>query len=230
MKAKAVNAKDRKDTGAGDDAPDGPSVGPDGRRRCALPADDDAVYRAYHDEEWGRPVAGDDRFFEKVCLEGFQSGLSWSVILHKRDAFREAFDGFEIERVALYTEADVERLAGNAAIVRNRAKIAATVHNARCARALRDEVGALDAWFWSFEPGADERPDAVPTLAWMRANPTSVSSERLAKALKERGFKYVGPTTMYALMQAHGLVNDHFDGCDFRAEVEAERRAFARPS
>lgn len=225
---------DRTGTGAagvpaGPDVPDGPSVGPDGRCRCALPANDDAVYRRYHDEEWGRPVAGDDRFFEKVCLEGFQSGLSWSVILHKRDAFRDAFDGFAIERVAAFTEADVERLVGNAAIVRNRAKIAAAVHNAKCALALRDEVGALDAFFWSFEPGEDERPDALPTLAWTKANTTSPSSERLSAALKARGFKYVGPTTMHALLQAHGLVNDHVDGCAFRAEVEAERRAFVRP-
>ena len=116
------------------------------------------MYRTYHDVEWGRPVTGDDRFFEKVCLEGFQSGLSWSVILHKRDAFREAFEGFEIERVARFTEADVERLATNPDIVRNRAKIAAAVHNAGRALALRDEVGALDAFFWSFEPDAEESP------------------------------------------------------------------------
>ena len=219
-------------SGAGGDrdVPDGLSVGPDGRCRCALPCDDDEVYRRYHDEEWGRPVVGDDRFFEKVCLEGFQSGLSWRVILHKRDAFREAFRGFAIERVAGFTDTDVDRLATDPGIVRNRAKIVATVHNAQRALVLRDEVGALDAWFWSFEPGADERPDAVPTLAWMKANPTSASSTRLAAALKGRGFRYVGPTTMYALMQAHGLVNDHVDGCDVRAEVEAERAAFARPS
>ena len=207
----------------------GLAVGPDGRCRCALPDDDDALYRDYHDTEWGRPVAGDDRFFEKLCLEGFQSGLSWRTILHKREAFREAFEGFEIERVAAYGDADIERLASSPAIVRNRAKIAAAVHNAGRALALRDELGPLDAFFWSFEPGEDERPEAVPTLAWMRANPTSPSSERLAAALKGRGFKYVGPTTMYALMQAHGLVNDHFDGCDFRAEAEADRAAFARP-
>ena len=212
------------------DVPEGLSVGPDGRCRCALPSNADEAYRRYHDEEWGRPVLGDDRFFEKVCLEGFQSGLSWSVILHKRDAFRDAFEGFGIGRVARYTDADVERLAGNPAIVRNRAKIAATVHNARCALALRDEVGALDAWFWSFEPDGDERPDGAPTLARLRANPTSPSSERLARDLKERGFRYVGPTTMHALMQAHGLVNDHLDGCDLRTEVEAERAAFRRPS
>ena len=215
-------------TGPGGRA-DGLSVGPDGRRRCALPDGADALHRAYHDDEWGRPVAGDDRFFEKVCLEVFQSGLSWSLILHRRDAFREAFEGFEIERVAAFDERDVDRLAANPAIVRNRAKIAATVHNARRALALRDELGALDAFFWSFEPGEDERPGAPPTLAWTRANPTSPSSERLAAALKGRGFRHVGPTTMYALMQAHGLVNDHLDGCDVRAEVESERAAFERP-
>ncbi len=212
------------------DVADGPSHGSDGRRRCALPSNDDEVYRRYHDEEWGRPVAGDDRFFEKVCLEGFQSGLSWRVILHKRDAFREAFEGFGIERVAAYTDTDVDRLAGNPAIVRNRAKIAAAVHNARCALALRGEVGSLDAWFWSFEPGEDERPDGAPTLGWTKANTTSASSERLAAALKAHGFRFVGPTTAYALMQAHGLVNDHLAGCEFRADVEAERRAFTRPA
>ena len=177
-----------------------------------------------------RPVAGDDRFFEKVCLEGFQSGLSWRLILHRREAFREAFEGFAIERVARFSDADVERLATNPAIVRNRAKIAAAVHNARRALALRDEVGALDAFFWSFEPPPEERPAAAPTLAPLRANPTSPSSGRLAEALRARGFRHVGPTTMHALMQAHGLVNDHVDGCDFRTEVEAERTAFARPT
>ena len=165
-----------------------------------------------------------------MCLEGFQSGLSWRLILHRREAFREAFEGFAIERVARFSDADVERLATNPAIVRNRAKIAAAVHNARRALALRDEVGALDAFFWSFEPPPEERPRAAPTLDWVRANPTSPSAERLAGALKGHGFRYVGPTTMHALMQAHGLVNDHVDGCDFRAGVEAERAAFARPT
>ena len=209
---------------------DGLLTGIDGRCRCALPAADDALFLHYHDTEWGRPVSGDDRFFEKLCLEGFQSGLSWRVILHKREAFREAFEGFEIERVAAFTPASIDRLAGNADIVRNRAKITAAVHNAQRALALQEELGALDAFFWSFEPAADERPKDAPDRNWLAANPVSASSTRLADALRQRGFKHVGPTTMYALMQAYGLVNDHLGGCDFRADVDAERLAFERPT
>ena len=219
-------------SGGTDEAPAGPGdtpAGPDGRPRCPWALGDER-YRRYHDEEWGRPVARDDRLYEKVCLEGFQSGLSWRTILHKRPAFRDAFDGFDIETVARYGARDVERLAGRADIVRNRAKIEAAVHNARRALALREETGrSLAAFFWAFEPKAAERP-ATLDRHWLDAHPTTEASTRLAAALKARGWKYVGPTTMYALMQALGLVNDHVEGCWRRADVERERRAFVRPA
>ena len=204
----------------------GPRTGPRPRRgrvRCALPTSDPRYVR-YHDEEWGRPVTDDTRLYEKVCLEGFQSGLSWSTILYRREAFREAFAGFDIDTVARYDSRSVERLMRDDGIVRNRRKIEAAIHNAKRARELRDEAGSLAAFFWSFEPGEDERPDVV-TLGWTKANPTTPSSTRLAAALRSRGWKFVGPTTMYALMQALGLVNDHLEGCAVRADVERERRA-----
>ena len=205
----------------------GLTAGPDGAMRCAwhgnLPD-----YLAYHDTEWGRPVADDRRLFEKICLEGFQSGLSWLTILRKRENFREAFDGFDIDRVAKFTEADVERLLTNAGIVRHRGKIVSTINNAKRARELADEAGSLAAFFWKFEPGADERPKVVD-LAHLRANPTTAVSMRLSKDLKKRGWSFVGPTTVYAFMQAMGLVNDHLEGCACRAQVEAERKVFKRP-
>lgn len=203
-------------------------AGPDGQQRCFwhsnLPD-----YLHYHDHEWGRPVADDRRLFEKICLEGFQSGLSWLTILRKRDNFREAFDGFDFERVANFAEADVERLVGNAGIIRHRGKIVSTINNARRARELADEAGSLAAFFWGFEPGLAERPETVD-LAHLRANPTTAVSVRLSKELKKRGWSFVGPTTVYAFMQAMGLVNDHLEGCVCRAEVEAERKAFRRPA
>ncbi len=205
----------------------GLTAGPDGVARCAwhgnLPD-----YLHYHDHEWGRPVADDTRLFEKICLEGFQSGLSWLTILRKRDNFREAFEGFDFERVARFGEADVERLLTNAGIVRHRGKIVSTINNAKRARELAGERGSLAAFFWSFEPGPDERPDVVD-IAHLRANPTTAVSIRLSKELKKRGWSFVGPTTVYAFMQAMGLVNDHLEGCVCRAEIEAERLAFPRP-
>jgi len=205
----------------------GLSVGADGIRRCAwhgnLPD-----YLHYHDNEWGRPMADDTRLFEKICLEGFQSGLSWLTILRKRENFRQAFDGFDFDRVAKFTDADVERLLGNAGIVRHRGKIVSTINNAKRARELADEAGSLAAFFWKFEPGADERPKVVD-LAHLRANPTTAVSMRLSKDLKKRGWSFVGPTTVYAFMQAMGLVNDHLEGCACRAQVEAERKVFKRP-
>lgn len=205
----------------------GLSVGADGITRCAwhgnLPD-----YLHYHDHEWGRPMVDDTRLFEKICLEGFQSGLSWLTILRKRDNFREAFDGFNFERVANFTEADVERLVGNAGIIRHRGKIVSTINNAKRARELADEDGSLAAFFWKFEPGPEERP-AVVDIAHLRANPTTAVSVRLSKELKKRGWSFVGPTTVYAFMQAMGLVNDHIEGCACRAKVEAERDAFRRP-
>jgi DNA-3-methyladenine glycosylase I len=202
-------------------------AGPDGAMRCFwhgnLPD-----YLHYHDHEWGRPVDDDRRLFEKICLEGFQSGLSWLTILRKRENFRKAFAGFDIDRVAAFTDADVERLVGDAGIIRHRGKIVSTVNNARRARELIKEAGSLAAFFWRFEPGADERP-AVVDLKHLRANPTTAVSVRLSKDLKKRGWSFVGPTTVYAFMQAMGLVNDHLEGCTCRAEVEAARNAFKRP-
>ncbi|MDP4510423.1 DNA-3-methyladenine glycosylase I [Nonomuraea turcica] len=165
----------------------------------------DPIYLTYHDEEWGRPLKGDDAVFERVALESFQSGLSWLTILRKRDNFRAAFDGFAIHKVAAYSERDVERLLGDAGIVRNRAKIEAAVHNARAALDLPDGLSEL---VWRFaDPGAP-----VPkTMADVPA--TTPGSKALAKELKKHGFKFVGPTTAYALMQAIGLVNDHLQDC-----------------
>ncbi len=206
---------------------DGIITGPDGVDRCFwhgnLPD-----YIHYHDYEWGRPVADDRRLFEKICLEGFQSGLSWLTILRKRENFREAFAGFDFERVAEFTEADVERLLGNAGIVRHRGKIVSTINNARRAREMVDEAGSLAAWFWKFEPAPEERP-AIVDLAHLRANPTTAVSTRISKELKKRGWSFVGPTTVYAFMQAMGMVNDHIEGCACRAGVEAARAGFRRP-
>jgi len=184
-------------------------------------------YLHYHDSEWGRPVSDDVLLFEKICLEGFQAGMAWITILRKREHFREAFDGFDIDTVAAYTEADVERLMGNAGIVRNRSKILSTINNARRARELIDETGSLAAWLWSFEPADDERP-AVLDLDYWTANPISPASIRLSKALKKRGWTFVGPTTIYAFMQAMGLVNDHLTGCVCRAEISQRRMTFDR--
>lgn len=202
-------------------------AGPDGRPRCFwhgnLPD-----YLHYHDHEWGRPVADDRRLFEKLCLEGFQSGLSWLTILRKRENFREAFDGFDFERVARYGEADVERLLGNAGIVRHAGKIRSTINNARRAIELCGEHGSMARYFWAQEPRPHERP-SVFDYATLRANPKTEASTRISKDLKKRGWTFVGPTTVYAFMQAMGLVNDHIEGCACRAEVEEQRRRFARP-
>lgn len=185
-------------------------------------------YIAYHDDEWGRPVADDTRLFEKLCLEGFQSGLSWLTILRKRDNFRAAFDAFEIERVARYTSRSVERLLRDAGIVRHRGKIEAAIHNAKRARELVDEFGSLARYVWRHEPDPATRParmtpDVVRTLV------TSPESVALSKDLKRRGWKFVGPTTMYAFMQSMGLVNDHVEGCPAREICDDARRAFEVP-
>lgn len=202
-------------------------TGADGITRCAwhgnLPD-----YQHYHDHEWGRPVTSDHRLFEKICLEGFQSGLSWLTILRKREAFREAFEGFDFDRVARFTDADVERLLGNADIIRHRGKIVSTINNAKRAQELVEEAGSLAAWFWKFEPGPQERPEVVD-ITYLRANPTTAVSTRISKELKKRGWTFVGPTTVYAFMQAMGMVNDHIEGCVCRAEVEKERAQLKRP-
>ena len=189
---------------------------------------DDPQYPDYHDHEWGVPVADDVQLYEKICLEGFQAGMAWITILRKREQFRAAFDGFDFRRVAQYGDADIERLMRDVGIVRNRAKIVSTINNARRACELVDETGSLARWLWAFEPAADERPQVVDMAYWT-GNPTSPASVRLSTALKKRGWTYVGPTTMYALMQAMGMVNDHLEGCVCRPRIEQLRRQFKRP-
>lgn len=202
-------------------------TGPDGQCRCkwhqGLPD-----YMAYHDDEWGRPVSDDRRLFEKLCLEGFQAGLSWLTILRKRDNFRRAFANFEPAKVARFTDKDVERLLGDAGIVRHRGKIEAAINNAQRALELKRETGSLAAYFWRFEPPPGERPKKHDwaTLSALGKTPASTA---LSKDLLKRGWRFVGPTTMYALMQAMGIVNDHVEGCVIRPVVEAERARFSRP-
>jgi DNA-3-methyladenine glycosylase I len=184
-------------------------------------------YEAYHDHEWGFPVTDDTRLFEKLCLEGFQSGLSWLTILRKREAFRAAFAGFRPEVVASYGDADVARLLADVGIVRHRGKIVSTVNNARRCLELVAREGSLAGYVWSFEPAAGSRP-AVLTKDGIAA--TSPESVAMAKDLKKRGWTFVGPTTLYAFQQAMGLVNDHLSTCPTRAEAERAREALVRPS
>jgi DNA-3-methyladenine glycosylase I len=195
--------------------------GPDGGARCAWGAST-PDYLAYHDTEWGFPVHDDTRLFEKLCLEGFQAGLSWLTILRKRPAFRAAFAGFDPARVARFGARDVRRLLADAGIVRHRGKIESTINNARRALALVEEHGSLDRYLWQFEPPASERPRRL-TWAAVRAMPTTPTSTALARDLRRRGWTFVGPTTVYAFMQAMGLVNDHVEGCIIRAAAEAAR-------
>ncbi|MGF0537150.1 DNA-3-methyladenine glycosylase I [Agrobacterium sp. ES01] len=202
-------------------------IGDDGLTRCFWHGGLED-YRRYHDQEWGRPVTDDIRLFEKICLEGFQSGLSWLTILRKRENFRAAFAGFDFHKVALFDDADIARCLADAGIVRHRGKIVSTINNARRAVDLKAEYGSLATYFWSFEPSADERP-ARMDYETLRANPTSPTSVKLSKELKKRGWSFVGPTTIYAFMQAMGLVNDHIEGCCCRPEVETLRAAFVRP-
>jgi DNA-3-methyladenine glycosylase I len=197
-------------------------------RRCWWAPADDPLYAAYHDGEWGFPVADDRRLFEKLCLEGFQAGLSWRTILGKRDAFRAAFANFEHERVARFTSRDVERLVADAGIVRHRGKIESARNNARRAREVVREFGSLAAYFWSFEPPAIRRPRKVTRESLASAKPAD-EAIALSKDLKKRGFTFVGPTTVYAFMQAMGLVDDHVEDCDVRAAAEKARHDFVRP-
>jgi DNA-3-methyladenine glycosylase I len=201
-------------------------TGEDGVRRCRW-GDSPAEYRPYHDREWGFPVADDVRLFEKLSLEGFQAGLSWLTILRKREAFRRAFAGFDFERVARFGDRDIARLVADASIVRHRGKIEAVINNARCATELVQTEGSIAAFVWRFEPEA--RPVGLD-LASLRELSQTEESVALAKDLKRRGWRFVGPTTVYAFMQAMGLVNDHLDGCDTHAEVEVARAAFVRPA
>ena len=203
------------------------SLHTDGRgvRRCWWCAGD-PLYQAYHDTEWGFPKADDTRLFEDICLDGFQAGLSWLTILRKRENFRLAFCGFEMQRVARFNRRSVDRLLRNPGIVRHRGKIESAINNARCALELIEEFGSLAAYVWSYEPSPKSRPrrlmrEAVPT--------TSPEATAMSRDLKKRGWSFVGPTTLYAFMQAMGLVDDHVSGCHVRPRVEAARASFDRP-
>ena len=193
-------------------------VGTDGVIRCSWGNGSDE-YAAYHDDEWGRPTGDDHRLFEKLCLEGFQSGLAWITILRKRAAFREVFYGFDMERVAQFEEADVTRLLGDSRIVRHQGKVLSTINNAQRSLEVIADVGSLGALVWSFEPAPAPPTDAA----------TTPESAALANELKRRGFTFVGPTTAYAFMQSMGLVNDHALTCAVRDAVETDRSEFVRP-
>lgn len=196
-------------------------TGQDGLARCAWSASA-PEFDAYHDREWSYPVGDDIRLFEKICLESFQSGLSWRTILAKRENFRAAFCGFDWTKVARFDQVDVERLLQDAGIIRHRGKIEAVINNARRAEELVEEAGSLAAFFWRYEPD----PDALPEPQTQSTSPESVA---LSKALKKRGWKFVGPTTVYAFMQAMGLINDHAIGCHCRDKAAEARRSFVVP-
>jgi DNA-3-methyladenine glycosylase I len=197
-------------------------------KRCWWPGEDE-LYIRYHDEEWGRPVTEDRRLFEKICLEGFQSGLSWITILRKRDNFRKAFRNFDPAAVARFGARDVQRLLKDAGIVRHRGKIESTINNAKRALELIDEQGSLAAYFWSWEPPPASRPKKL-SHETLKTMSMTAQSTALSKDLKKRGWTFVGPTTCYAFMQAMGLVNDHIDDCHVRAEIERARKKLIRPA
>ncbi|MDQ6852964.1 MAG: DNA-3-methyladenine glycosylase I [Actinomycetota bacterium] len=196
----------------------------DGLARCPWGVEP-PEYRRYHDEEWGRPVVDDVRIFEKLSLEGFQSGLSWLTILRKRDGFRRAFSDFDIAAVAAFDDGDVERLVRDAEIVRHRGKINATIGNARAALEVQASDGSLAALVWRYEPAPDPPVEALGELQTFRPE-----AKELSKELRRRGFRFVGPTTVYAAMQALGVVNDHLEGCYRRAPIDQERAALKRPA
>jgi DNA-3-methyladenine glycosylase I len=196
-------------------------IGEDGKPRCSWCAAAPEFFD-YHDKEWGYPVDDDIRLFEKLCLESFQSGLSWRTILAKRENFRAAFQSFDFNKVAKYTEIEVERLLKDEGIVRHRGKIEAIINNAKCAQELVESEGSLAAYFWSYEPKSSD-------LAELQNASTSKESIALAKALKKLEWKFVGPTTVYAFMQAMGLINDHVESCVIRSKVERARAKFKRP-
>ena len=196
-------------------------------QRCFW-SDGSPLYDGYHDREWGWPVVDDIRLFEKISLEGFQAGLSWITILKKRDNFRAGFDGFDFHKVARYTERDVERLLADAGIIRHRGKIEAAINNAGRAIELQREFGSLARYFWQFEVDVSKRPKKL-TVDVLRTFTTAPEAIALSKDLKKRGWKFVGPTTMYAFMQAMGLVNDHQHDCHVRGGVDELRGKLARP-
>jgi DNA-3-methyladenine glycosylase I len=204
--------------------PEGLAAGTDGRLRCRWCVGD-PLYQAYHDREWGFPVHDDVRLFEKICLEGFQAGLSWITILRKREAFRRAFHGFDPARVARMNARSIQLLLRDESIVRHRGKLESAVHNAKLTLALIEERGSLAAHLWSFEPRAAQRPRRI-TWSALRQLTETEASRALSKDLRGRGFRFVGPTTMYALMQAMGLVNDHVEGCPARERALVARARF----
>jgi DNA-3-methyladenine glycosylase I len=199
------------------------AFGADGLARCPWGAST-PEYQLYHDHEWGRPVGDDNRIYENLCLEGFQSGLSWLTILRKRDGFRKAFAGFDPDAVARFGDGDVERLLSDPAIVRNRSKILATINNAQATVRLRQAGMSLAALVWSHEPPAGRPPDGLEALPG-----STPASQALSAELRKHGFRFVGPTTVYASMQSLGVVNDHLQECHFRAVADAERSTFIRP-
>ena len=202
-------------------------LGDDGVARCWWCAGD-PLYESYHDTEWGRPVADDSRLFEKLSLEGFQSGLSWLTILRKRDKFRRAFKSFDIETVARFNARSVQRLLTDAGIVRHRGKIEATITNARRCIDVIEEFGSLAAYVWRYEADPKSSPRRLDRATLMQLS-TSDEAKAMSKDLRRRGWSFVGPTTAYAFMEAMGLVNDHLTACDAREEVEAERQRFVKP-
>lgn len=202
--------------------------GPDGKMRCWWHGND-PFYMKYHDTEWGRPVKDDIRLYEKICLEGFQAGLSWITILRKRENFRQAFAGFDFEKVARFDARKVQALLKDEGIIRHKGKILAAINNAQRAREVIDEFGGLGAYFWRFEPEPGKRPKRITHKA-VTGMPVTAESIALSKDLRKRGFQFVGPTTCYAHMQAMGMVNDHLEGCCCRAEIEVLRKKFKRPA
>lgn len=206
---------------------DGLITGPDGKKRCWWHAND-PLYLDYHDHEWGRPTKDDRYLFEKICLEGFQSGLSWITILRKRENFRNAFANFEIEKLSRFGKKDTARLLNDAGIVRHRAKIESTINNARRAMELIEKEGSLAAFVWRYEPDHSTRPRKLDfqTARQMTRDDQSIA---LSKELKCRGWTFFGPTTAYAFMQAVGLVNDHLHGCCCQKSCRDERKVFDRP-
>lgn len=202
-------------------------IGEDGKARCWWHGGD-LEYLRYHDKEWGNPVTDDIRLFEKICLEGFQAGLSWLTILRKRENFRAAFDGFDFKKIAKYTQKDVNRLVKDAGIIRHRGKIESTINNAQRALELQKEYGSLASYFWRWEPEVKDRPKKYDHKTLSAIGYSDVS-KALSKDLKSRGWTFVGPTTVYAFMQAMGMVNDHLQGCVCRDQVEAARAKLVRP-
>lgn len=201
--------------------------GSDRKLRCWW-HDNDPEYLRYHDQEWGHPVDNDTQLFEKICLEGFQAGLSWLTILRKRDNFRQAFDGFDYHKISKYKSKDIERLVKDASIVRHRGKIESTINNANKALKMVNEFGSLGAYFWQYEPLKKERPPKFDYKS-LTSFTTTDQSTAMSKDLKKRGWSFVGPTTCYAFMQSMGIVNDHIEGCICRKKITDKRQKFNRP-